>query len=64
MLNLFKNLDCESLYEVLPVMIDEIWAKLPLEYHDFLDVFNKKKAEILPLHQNYNHKIKLEGEVK
>jgi hypothetical protein len=30
------------------------------EYHDFLNVFFKKKADILPSHKKHDHRIKLE----
>lgn len=29
----------------------------PPEYHDFLDLFNKKLARDLPPHRPYNHSI-------
>ena len=32
---------------------------LPKEYHEFRDVFSKKKADILPEHRTYDHKIQL-----
>ena len=37
-------------------------VKLPKEYHQFLDVFSKQKADTLPVHQSYDHKILLEDE--
>ena len=42
---------------------EEVKDKLPLEYYDFLDVFDRKKAEILPPHRPYDYKIEIEGEV-
>jgi len=33
---------------------------VPLEYHNYADVFSKAKASELPPHRNYNLKIKLE----
>ena len=36
--------------------------KLLKEYHQFLDVFSRQKADILPVHQSYDHKISLEDE--
>jgi hypothetical protein len=33
--------------------------KLPLGYHDFLDVFSQKEADKLPPHRGYDHKIRL-----
>ena len=40
-------------------------TKLPSEYHDFLDVFSQKDADVLPKHRpRYNHSIELiEGKV-
>lgn len=32
---------------------------LPKMYHEFLDVFSKKKADTLPIHYPYNHTISL-----
>ena len=34
--------------------------KLPKEYHQFLDVFSRQEADMLPVHQSYDHKIPLE----
>ncbi len=33
---------------------------VPSEYHDFLDVFSKEKADILPPHRKHDHRIELE----
>ena len=35
-------------------------VKLPKEYHQFLDVFSRQKADMLPVHRSYDHKIPLE----
>ena len=35
----------------------EIKERLPDEYHDFLDVFDKSKADELPPHRAYDHKL-------
>ena len=32
---------------------------LPVEYHEFLDVFSRKESEVLPPHRPYDHKIEL-----
>ena len=37
-------------------------VKLLKEYHQFLDVFSRQKADTLPVHQSYDHKIPLEDE--
>ena len=42
--------------------MDEIKAKLPVEYHEFLDVFDRSKANKLPPHRSYDHKIELNGD--
>jgi hypothetical protein len=33
---------------------------ISFKYHDFLDVFSKKKANILSLYKKHDHRIKLE----
>ena len=35
-------------------------SEVPLEYHDYADVFSKKKASTLASHRPFNLKIKLE----
>ena len=37
-------------------------VKLPKEYHQFLDVFSRQKADTLSVHWSYDHKILLEDE--
>jgi formylmethanofuran dehydrogenase subunit E len=37
---------------------------LPVEYHDFLDVFSKEKSDELPPHRSCDHHIVLEGDRK
>ena len=32
----------------------------PKEYHKFLDIFSRQEADMLPVHQSYDHKIPLE----
>jgi hypothetical protein len=51
-----------TLYAINPAIIEEIRAKLPLEYHEFLDVFNRSKTDKLLSHRPYDHKIKLKRE--
>lgn len=36
---------------------EEIKRKLPTEYHDYLDVFDRTKADELPPHRPYDHKL-------
>ena len=38
-----------------------IKQKLPKEYYDLIDVFDRSKVKELPLYQLYNYKIKLEA---
>ena len=40
----------------------DVLTKLPSEYHDFVDVFDRTKADELPPHRTYDHKIIIEGE--
>ena len=42
--------------------LEEIKTKLPPEYHEFVDVFDRSKADQLPLHRSYDHKIELLGD--
>ena len=37
-------------------------VKLLKEYHQFLDIFSRQEADMLPVHQSYDHKIPLEDE--
>ena len=37
-------------------------TKVPKEFHDFLDVFDRKAAEVLPLNWTYNHKIEIDSD--
>ena len=37
----------------------EVKAKLPSEYHDYLDVFDRAMTDQLPPHRLYDHKIEL-----
>ena len=39
-------------------------SDIPKDYHEFADIFDKKKADILPPHRSYDLKIETEeGEV-
>ncbi len=42
--------------------LKEVKAKLPSEYHDYLDVFDRAMTDQLPPHRPYDHKIELTGE--
>jgi len=55
--------DFAKLNEMTSVMsLNELKKKLSIIYHDFLNVFDRKKTTQLSLHQSYDHKIKLENE--
>jgi len=55
--------DFAKLNEMISVMsLNELKKKLLIVYHDFLNVFDREKTTQLPLHQSYNHKIKLKEE--
>ena len=55
--------DFAKLNEMTSIMsLNELKKKLSIIYHDFLNVFDRKKATQLSLHRSYNHKIKLEDE--
>jgi len=55
--------DFAKLNEMTSIMsLNELKKKLLIIYHDFLNVFDRKKTTQLPLHQSYDHKIELEDE--
>jgi WD domain, G-beta repeat len=62
MLESLNRTDGSTLCTIDPATIEETRAKLPPEYHEFLDVFDRSKADELPPHRSYDHKIELEGE--
>ncbi len=39
--------------------LEDIKAKLPSKYHEFLDVFDRAQSNKLPPHRSYDHKIEL-----
>ncbi len=41
------------------LILDKFKTKLPKEHHVFLDLFQRKNADILPLYRPYNHKIEI-----
>jgi hypothetical protein len=45
-----QTTDGSALYAIDPATIEETRAKLPPEYHEFLDVFGRSKADELPPH--------------
>ena len=42
--------------------MEKVKAKLSLQYHDYLNVFNKAMTDQLSPHRFYDHKIELTGE--
>ena len=40
----------------------EIKSRLPSKYHDFLDVFDKDKVDVLPPHRPYDYKLEFTEE--
>jgi len=55
--------DFAKLNEMTSIMsLNELKKKLSIIYHDFLNVFDRKKTTQLLLHQSYDHKIELEDE--
>jgi hypothetical protein len=61
-LDSLNSQDSSTLCAINPVIIEETRAKLPLKYHEFLDVFDRSKADELPSHRPYDHKIELKEE--
>ena len=53
--------DISALYAIDPATIEKKRAKLPPEYHEFVDVFDGSKADELPSHRSDDHEIELEG---
>lgn len=41
-------------------MEEDLESRVPKEYHNFLDVFSRHKADELPPHREYDHKIEFE----
>jgi hypothetical protein len=60
--SLNSQTDNSTLYIIDPAIIKKTKAKLSFKYHEFLNIFNRSKADELPSHRFYNHKIKLERE--
>ncbi len=55
--------DFAKLNEMTSIMsLNELKKKLSIIYHNFLNVFDRKKITQLSLHRSYNHKIELEDE--
>ena len=58
-----KYKKCCELYTTIRVnntkklTLENVKKKLPKEYHDFLDVFDRSKTDELSPHREYNHKL-------
>ena len=49
--------------KLLPTDENDLIAKVvPLEYHDFFDVFSHKEVKLMPPHHPYDHTIDLEND--
>lgn len=55
-----KDAPVEAIRETTTWTEDAIKKRLPKEYHDLIDVFDRNKAKELPPHRSYDHKIELE----
>ena len=51
----------DQIYKVLEATEGIIKQKLPQEYYNLINVFNRSKAKELPPYRLYNYKIKLEA---
>ena len=51
----------DQIYKVSEATEGTIKQKLPKEYYDLINAFNRSKVKELPLYQLYNYKIKLEA---
>ena len=49
-----------TIREIVVASMETVKQKLPPEYHDLIDVFDKAKAKELLPHRSYNHKIDIE----
>ncbi len=49
-----------TIRETVVALMETVKQKLPPEYHDSIDVFDKAKAKELPPHRSYDHKIDIE----
>ena len=46
-----------SIAEAAELSQQDLKDRLPPEYHNFLDVFDRSKADVLPPHRSYDHKL-------
>ena len=55
-----QGVPIKAIHETITYLEDAIRRKLPEEYHNLIDVFDRNKAKELPPHRSYDYKIKLE----
>lgn len=60
--NVLKEMYLKDDFAENPATDQEIDALLPNEYRDYRDVFDRRKADELPPHRQYDHRIELTGE--
>ena len=53
------RMDLPAAVATAAIKDDKIWGLVPAKYHEFLPLFKKAIANVLPPHQPYNHKITL-----
>ena len=58
-MEIFSILICDIEKALAPKSTTDPAKKLPIEYHDFLNVFSRADSDILSLHRPYDHKIPL-----
>ena len=46
-----------NINETDTLTLEEIKKRLPEDYHDYIDVFDRTKADNLPPHRPYDHKL-------
>lgn len=56
-----KQSRTHGIRETVVATEDVVKQKLPKEYHNLIDVFDKNKAKELPPHRTHDHKIELES---
>ena len=57
-----ENLEDVQINETEVLTPEQVKDRLSEEYHDFADVFDRSKADELPPHRSYNHKVELVDE--
>jgi len=51
--------DSAQVDSALAAEFNELWPQIPKDYHDYLDVFSKRKGMTLPLRRPHDHHIDL-----